>query len=146
MTDQDALLQLQHQIYRTSQKHSPPLEHVMGWLLDPRNLEAAWRRIRGNDGAKTPGPDGQTAKQVEPKKEVWLKQLVQDLYRGKFQPQPPRIIKIPKPDSRGAVRELGILNLRDRVAHAAMKQVLEPIWEPPRAFGSRSPRRSGPTA
>jgi hypothetical protein len=36
---------------------------LMELIVDPRNLERAWRRVKKNRGA--PGPDGMTIKQFE---------------------------------------------------------------------------------
>jgi RNA-directed DNA polymerase len=108
----------------------------MPWVLDRRNLAAAWERVRGADGADTPGPDGLTCAGLRANAAAWLARLADDLYHGRYRPQPPRWVEVPKPDKPGATRRLGVLNVRDRVVQAALKQVLEPILEP--AFSSNS--------
>lgn len=70
----------------------------------------------------------------------FLTQLADELYHGRYQPLAPRWVDVPKHDKPGATRRLGILAVRDRVVHAALKQVLEPILEPtflPSSFGFR---------
>ena len=56
--------------------------------------------------------------------------LANDLYQGRYKPRPIRWVDIPKPKKPGMFRRLGILALRDRVVHTALKQVLEPVLEP----------------
>src|SRR5205807_1087915 len=115
---------------------------------DRRNLEAAWDRVRGAEGADTPGPDGVAAADVQRQGPGWLTRLADDLLHRRYRPTPPRWIDIPKPNKPGQTRRLGLLTLRDRVVLAALKQVLEPILEPvflPNSFGFR-PGRSVPGA
>jgi group II intron reverse transcriptase/maturase len=139
---QKVLLGLQAQIYRETVRASRPLPHLMAWLLDRRNLEAAWNRVRSTDGASTPGGDGVTCASIQPRLADWLSKLTEDLYHGTYQPSLPRWVDVPK-SRPGTFRRLGILTVRDRVVHAALKQVLEPILEPvflPNSFGFRPGR------
>ncbi|HPM82089.1 MAG TPA: hypothetical protein PLF81_15385, partial [Candidatus Anammoximicrobium sp.] len=147
MNATEDLIQLQQEIYAVSREQGGPLEKVMPWLLDRRNLQGAWQRVADADGARTPGGDGLTVRDVAPRRERWLGQLSGKLYRGEYRPSPPRWVDVPKGDGRG-VRRLGILTVEDRVVHAAWKQVLEPALEPafsPNSFGFR-PGRSVPGA
>lgn len=124
-----SLLPLQAQIHREARAHGFPVPGLMTWLLERRNLEAAFDRVRGTDGANTPGPDGVTAGDVEPRAGAWLSQLAEEMMQGAFRPAPPRVVNIPKKPGSDESRTIGILNLRDRVVHAALKQVLEPVVE-----------------
>lgn len=148
MSPQRALVRLQAQLYREVKASGLPVKQLMTWLLDRRNLEAALDRVQDAPGADTPGPDGMTISDIRNRPETWLSRLGEDLYHGRFKPSPPRWIEVPKPNKPGAFRRLGILNLRDRVVQAAIKQVLEPVLEPiflPSSFGFR-PGRSVPAA
>src|SRR5204862_195561 len=65
------------------------------------------------------------------------------LLAGRYQPAAPRWVEIPKSDPAKGTRRLGILTIADRIVHAALKQILEPILEPlflPTSFGFRPGR------
>jgi RNA-directed DNA polymerase len=75
-----------------------------------------------------------------------LGELQADLRAGVYRPAPARRVDIPKPQ--GGMRPLGIPVVRDRVAQAAAKIVLEPVFEAdflPCSYGFR-PRRSATMA
>ena len=89
-------------------------------------LREAWERVRRNRGAA--GVDGITLADVEAYGvERMLSELRRDLQKGKYRPQAVLRRYIPKAD--GKKRPLGIPTVRDRVAQAAVKIVLEPIYE-----------------
>ncbi len=89
-------------------------------------LWEAWERVRENRGAA--GVDRVTLAAVEDYGvDRMLRELRFDLRRGVYRPAPARRVEIPKP--RGGKRPLGIPTVRDRVAQAAAKIVLEPIFE-----------------
>jgi len=114
---------------------------------DPATLLVAFERVAGNKGAKTPGVDGLTVVNVE--EEIGAPGFLGDLRRvlktGDFRPLPVRERKIPKPGGSGKVRSLGIPTITDRVVQAALKLVLEPIFEAgflPVSYGFRPKRRA----
>ena len=112
---------------------------------DPAFLLVAWDRVRGNKGARTAGVDGETAHYIEAVRGVegFLAELRADLKARTFQPLPVRQRAIPK--AGGKVRYLGIATIRDRVAQASLKLVLEPIFEAdflPCSYGFRPNRRT----
>jgi RNA-directed DNA polymerase len=104
-------------------------------------LREAWERVRANRGAA--GVDRITLVAVEDYGvDRMLRELRGDLQSGRYRPAPARRVEIPKP--RGGKRPLGIPTVRDRVAQAAVKIVLEPIFEAdflPCSYGFR-PKRS----
>jgi RNA-directed DNA polymerase len=89
-------------------------------------LKHAHRLCRSNGGK--PGVDGMTFDDIEAKGEQeWLAALRKDLHERTYKPDPVRRVMIPKPG--GGERPLGIPTIRDRVAQAAARIVLEPIFE-----------------
>ena len=101
-------------------------------VLDPENLQRAWRRVRANAGA--PGVDGMT---VEAFPAFWRRQgtrIIAQLRAGTYRPAPVRRVFIPKAD--GSPRPLGIPTVLDRLIQQAVAQVLTPLFE--RGFSDRS--------
>ncbi|MCA1707194.1 MAG: group II intron reverse transcriptase/maturase [Actinobacteria bacterium] len=121
-------------------------DDLFNLVCDPAFLLIAWNRVRNNRGARTAGVDGETARYIEARRgvEVFLDDLRADLKARTFQPQPVREVMIPKPGTRKR-RRLGIPTVRDRVVQAALKLVLEPIFEAgfqPCSYGFRLRRRT----
>ncbi len=98
---------------------------LMGQVLDPRRLRAAYEAVRSNHGE--PGVDGVTVEAFGEHLEANLAALAVELRAKTYRPQPVRRVWIPKPD--GDRRPLGIPAVRDRVVQQAVRQVLEPIFE-----------------
>lgn len=147
MNDHHGLTRLQRHIYLESKQGREPPAVIMPWVTDRHNLQAAWLRVAGSDGARTPGPNGLTVRDFANRRDVLLRQLTTQLMKGTFRPSPARIVEVPKSSGAGT-RKLGVLNVQDRIVHAALKQVLEPIVEPGfsnHSFGFR-PGRSVPFA
>jgi len=114
-------------------------------VSDPAFLIVAWSRVKGNVGARSAGVDGETVRDIEARRgaEAFLGDLHADLKAGAFRPLPVRERLIPK--SGGRLRRLGIPTARDRVVQAALKLVLEPIFEAdfaPCSYGFRPRRRA----
>jgi RNA-directed DNA polymerase len=122
-------------------------DDLFNFVHDPATLIVAYGRVAGNHGANTPGVDGLTAAYVEEAVGVpgFLDDLRAALKDGSFRPLPVRERKIPKPGGSGKLRKLGIPCIADRVVQAALKLVLEPIFEAdfePVSYGFRPKRRA----
>ena len=120
-------------------------DDLFNLVCDPAFLLVAWDRVRGNKGARTAGMDGQTAFTIEAEQgvEVFLDGLRSALKDRSFRPVPVRERMIPK--ANGKLRRLGIATVSDRVVQAAVKLVLEPIFEAdflPCSYGFRPKRRA----
>ena len=94
-------------------------------ILRGRNLREAMKRVIDNKGA--PGIDNMSVHALE----SWClengRNLVADIWYGRYKPSPVRRKEIPKPD--GGVRKLGIPTVIDRMVQQAIAQVLQPIYE-----------------
>ena len=122
-------------------------DDLFNFVYDPATLIVAFDRVAGNQGARSAGVDGLTVADVEQQIGVpgFLDDLRARLKAGTFRPLPVRERKIPKPGGSGKVRRLGIPTVADRVVQAALKLVLEPIFETgfaPVSYGFRPKRRA----
>jgi RNA-directed DNA polymerase len=122
-------------------------DDLFNFVCDPATLIVAFDRVAGNTGSRTAGVDGLTVADVEEQLGVpgFLEDLHAQLKAGTFRPLPVRERKIPKPGGSGKVRSLGIPTVADRVVQAALKLVLEPIFEAdfvPVSYGFRPMRRA----
>jgi len=91
-----------------------------------RNLLASYGKVAANGGA--PGVDHVTVEVFGNDLEANVGRLAAALRGGTYQPQAIRRVYIPKPGS-NEQRPLGIPTVRDRVVQAAVRQVVEPIFE-----------------
>ncbi|WP_280382097.1 group II intron reverse transcriptase/maturase [Nocardia wallacei] len=140
----DKVRALQHMLYRTAKADPGRRFHAL-WdkVLRRDVLWRGWVAVRANGGA--PGVDRATLGWIE--HEYGADRLVDELARelrdGSYRPLPARRVFIPKPGTKDR-RPLSIPAVRDRIVQAAVKIVLEPIFEAGFAdcsFGFR-PKRS----
>lgn len=112
---------------------------LMDKVFAPDTLEAAWDKVRVNDGAA--GVDRQSIERFEANEDKYLSELSAALREGSYRPQPVRRVEIPKGD--GRTRPLRIPTVKDRIVQTAVKFVLEPIFEVtfrPESYGFRPGR------
>jgi group II intron reverse transcriptase/maturase len=147
-SDKDWLLTAQRKLYARS--HEDPAYvfcELWGLITDLRNLRCALSRVASNRGRRTAGVDGVTVKAMLASQgaEAFLTELRTKLRDRSFQPSPARRVLIPKPGQPGKHRPLGIPTVTDRVVQAALKNILEPIFEAdfyPSSFGFRPARNA----
>lgn len=97
-------------------------------LCDEYYLRGGFRAVKKNGGA--PGPDGVSIEDFGDRLDEELAQLQADLCGWRYKPSPVLRVEIPKPGKGAGVRLLGIPCVRDRVVHATIKLLLEPILDP----------------
>jgi len=123
-------------------------DDLFNFVYDRATLMVAFARVAGNTGANTPGVDGLRAADVTVLPggiNAFLDDLRGQVMDGSFCPLPVRERLIPKGHGSGKLRKLGIPSLADRVVQAALKLVLEPIFEAdfrPVSYGFRPNRRA----
>jgi len=95
-------------------------------VLAKENLNAAWSRVKANDGAA--GVDGwNVERSLAHLREHWTA-IATALLAGHYQPEAVRAVTIPK--ANGGERTLGIPTVLDRLIQQAIHQQLSPVWEP----------------
>jgi RNA-directed DNA polymerase len=138
----DKVRVLQRGLYRAAQAQK---ERRFGVLYDKvyRDdiLWVAWRKVRDNMGAA--GVDGQTIRDIEEAGvEQFLEELSAELREKRYRPNRVRRAYAPKP-GKSEKRPLGIPVVKDRVVQAAVKLLIEPIFEAdfqPCSYGFRPKR------
>jgi group II intron reverse transcriptase/maturase len=141
---QDSVRELQRTLYRAAKADPGRRFHALYDKVYRRDvLEWAWGSVRANKGAA--GIDRQTIADVERYGIAkLLDELAADLKDGSYRPLAARRVFIPKPGRPAEQRPLSIPTVRDRVVQAALKTVIEPIFEADMvecSYGFR-PRRS----
>ena len=140
----DPVRALQHALYRAAKADPGRRFHALYDKVRRRDvLRRAWAAVRSNNGA--PGIDKITLAGVEEYGiDRLLGELASELKEGRYRPLPARRVYIPKPGApAGEQRPLSIPSVRDRIVQAAVKIVLEPVFEAdflPCSFGFRPGR------
>lgn len=130
--DEAWVLSVQRKLYQWSKANPDEAWRDMwNWVTDIRNLRHAWRRVASNRGRRSAGVDGMTVARIRSRlgEQRFLERLRSDLRSGAYRPSPSRRKLIPKAGKPGMFRPLGIPTVADRVVQAAIKNVLEPIFE-----------------
>jgi group II intron reverse transcriptase/maturase len=139
----EAVRTFQRALYRAAKASASRRFHALfDKVVRADVLARAWREVKTNAGAA--GVDEQTIADIERSGvEAFLTELATELREGGYRPQPVRRVHIPKAD--GRQRPLGIPTVRDRVVQAAVKVVVEPIFEAdfrPSSYGFRPKRNA----
>jgi RNA-directed DNA polymerase len=138
----DRTRDLQRTLYRAAKAEPGRRFHALYDKVHRRDvLERAWEQVRRNRGAA--GIDRITLADVERYGvDRLLDELARDLKEESYRPLPARRVWIPKP-GRVERRPLSIPAVRDRIVQAAVKIVIEPIFESqflPCSYGFRPGR------
>lgn len=94
-------------------------------ILSPTNLNKAYRRVKGNNGAG--GVDGMGAEELLTYLTNHKDELLESILNGTYRPNPVRRVEIPKDN--GKNRQLGIPTVVDRVIQQSIAQTLSPLFE-----------------
>ena len=95
-------------------------------ILERRNLNEAYKRVKRNHGAG--GVDGMSVEELGAYLAAHKEEILQAILDGKYRPNPVLRVEIPKEN--GKKRPLGIPTAVDRVIQQAIAQVLTPVYEP----------------
>jgi RNA-directed DNA polymerase len=88
-------------------------------------LQSAWQQVRASKGAA--GIDRISIARFEAHAPKYLGEIAEQLKAGRYRAEAVRRVEIPK--AGGGNRPLGIPTVKDRVVQAAVKRVVEPIFE-----------------
>jgi group II intron reverse transcriptase/maturase len=130
--DRDWLLNVRRKLYAQSRDNPDYVFHELwGLFTDLRNLRNALAHVAHNRGRQTAGIDGVTVRKALANlgAERLVENMRADLRSGAYRPSPARRALIPKAGQPGKFRPLGIPTVNDRIAQAALKNILEPIFE-----------------
>ena len=101
-------------------------ENLFERLCQVEILRQGFKAVKANDGS--PGIDGISVEVYGGRLEQELALLAAELADWSYKPKPVRRVEIPKPN--GGVRLLGVPCIRDRVVQAALKLIMETIFDP----------------
>jgi RNA-directed DNA polymerase len=116
--------------YGTESPASP--ECLMEEVCQRDNLVRALKRVKANKGS--PGIDGMRVDELADYLKGHWPGIREQLLQGRYQPQPVKRVKIPKPG--GGERPLGVPTVLDRFIQQAVMQVLQGSWD--RTFSEHS--------
>jgi len=106
-------------------KEDPGVQFTsLAHLMTVGALQEAWRSLKKKRSA---GIDGVTAEEYERNLENNLRDLHRRLVEKKYRAQPVRRVYVPKEDGRR--RPIGIPTVEDKIVQAAVRKILEAIYE-----------------
>ncbi len=123
----DKVRQLQIKLYLSAKKSSSRRYHALYDKTYREDvLKRAWRVVKSNKGCA--GIDKETIEEIEEiGVDTVLNGIAEELKTGTYRPQPVQRVEIPKDN--GKTRPLGIPIVRDRIVQAAVKLMIEPVFE-----------------
>jgi group II intron reverse transcriptase/maturase len=130
-------------VLRERGRRGLPCDELYRQLFNPQLYLLAYGRLYSNDGAMTPGADGETVDGMSLAK---IERIIGALRRERYRFKPARRVYIPKKN--GKKRPLGLPSWSDKLVGEVIRLLLEAYYEP--RFSDRShgfrPRRGCHTA
>ena len=118
-------------VLRERGRRGLPLNELYRQLFNPQLYLLAYGRLYSNQGAMTPGPDGETADGMTLAK---IGRIIDALRHERYRFAPVRRVYIPKKN--GKRRPLGLPSWSDKLVGEVMRLLLEAYYEP--QFSDRS--------
>ncbi len=112
-------------IYQKRGAQRLPLERVYRQLFNPDFYLLAYSKLYTNEGAMTPGSEGETVDGVSLEK---IHRIINALKAEKFRWRPVRRVYIPK--RKGGTRPLGLPDWSDKVVQEVLRTLLQAYYEP----------------
>jgi retron-type reverse transcriptase len=94
-------------------------------IVEKWNMHEAAQTVIAKGGSG--GIDGVSTEEFNDEYELNMRELYRQLQNGSYQPSPVVRVYIPKSD--GSERPLGVPTVKDRIAQASVKEIIEPIYE-----------------
>jgi RNA-directed DNA polymerase len=125
--DAERVETLQGKLYQKAKQDKKYKLYVLyDKMFIPYMLRIAWKQVKANGGS--PGIDNVTIEDVEKTGvDNYLTQLGEELRTQTYKPMAVKRVMIPK--ANGGERPLGIPTVKDRIAQAVCKMIIEPIFE-----------------
>ncbi len=101
---------------------NPTYNDILNYAL----LNRAWLDVKAK--GTLGGIDGQDIDNFALNAEKNLNDIIFDLKNEQWKPYPYQKISIPKSD--GTLRTLGMLTVKDKIVQGALKEIIEPLFEP----------------
>ncbi len=106
-------------------KRGLPLEELYRQLFNPELYRRAYARLYANEGAMTPGADGET---VDGMSQAKINTIIEAIRNEKYRWKPAKRIYIPKKN--GKLRPLGLPPWSDKVVQEVVRSLLQAYFEP----------------
>jgi group II intron reverse transcriptase/maturase len=112
-------------VLRDRGRRGLPLDELYRQLFNPQLYLLAYGRLYSNQGAMTPGPDGDTADGMSLDK---ITRIIDALRHERYRFQPVKRVYIPKRN--GKKRPLGLPSWSDKLVGEVMRLLMEAFYEP----------------
>jgi len=96
-------------------------------LFDINIYKSAYQKLQSNPGNQTEGTDNETLEGITLE---WAQDVINQMKNRNFQFKPSLRVYIPKKNTIGKLRPLGIPSPRDKIIQQAIRMILESVYEP----------------